>query len=133
MSRRHDWPQRLALYLEQRRATPFEWGVHDCCRFAAGAVEAMTGRNRMDHFAYSTELGAARLIQRAGGLEVLLRETLGEPLPSLGQAQRGDVVLADLESGPTVGVFLGRVAAFAADIGITWRSATVCHLAWRIA
>ena len=130
--RHPDWPARLAGYLESRRATPFAWGSHDCCRFAAGAAEAMTGRDAMAAFTYRNELGAQRLIRRAGSLDELVRRTLGEPLPTVLRAGRGDVVLADLERGPTVGLCLGQSCAFAGDVGVVYRPLAFARLAWRI-
>ena len=45
MTRLRDWRTRLAAYLAAGRAKPFAYGEHDCARFAAGAVEAVTGDN----------------------------------------------------------------------------------------
>lgn len=126
-----DWPQRLGDYVESRRSTPFEYGTHDCCRFAAGAVIAMTGHNYMAAFDYKNGLGAERLIRRAGTLDALVNRTLGEPVhPS--QAGRGDVVLADLERGSTLGVCLGETCVFAAEpAGLAFHPRAVIRLAWR--
>ena len=130
--RRREWPQRLAEYVDLRRETPFEWGAHDCCKFAAGAVEAMTGENRMADFHYANEIGAMRLIKAAGSLDELVRRTLGDPLPSVAQAKRGDVVIADLDRGATVGVCLGGVSAYAAERGLLFLPTLRARAAWRI-
>lgn len=131
--RRHDWPEQLAEYLDACRDAAFVWGEHDCCRFAAKAVLAMTGRDYMFDYTYRGELGARRLIQRAGSLDVLLRRALGDPLPSVAQAGRGDVVLAELELGPTVGICVGPLCAFAREpAGVTFRSLRAAQHAWRI-
>lgn len=130
--RYQDWPQRLDAYIESRRATPFEYGSHDCCLFADGAVVAITGESRMASFDYTSRLGAERLIRGAGTLDALVNRALGEPVhPS--QAGRGDVVMADLEHGATVGVCLGAVCAFAAEpTGMTFRPRATVRAAWRI-
>jgi hypothetical protein len=129
--RRHDWPQRLDDYLASRRGEPFNFGTHDCCHFAGGAVEAMTGKNPMRAFDYRNRLGAERLLRSAGTLDALVNRTLGEPVhPS--QAGRGDVVLADLENGATVGICLGDWCVFATDPGITFRERSAARAAWRI-
>ena len=126
-----NWPERLAQYVEARRSTPFEYGSHDCCMFAGGAVEAITGQNPMHEFDYRNRLGAERLLRSAGTLDALVNRTLGEPVhPS--QAGRGDIVLADLEEGATVGVCIGDQCVFAADPGITFRPRSVARAAWRI-
>lgn len=133
MKRKHEWPELLAEYVTERRKTPFAWGTHDCCKFAAGAVQAIAGENPMAEFHYGNEVGAMRLIHEAGGLEVLVTRTLGAPLPSVGQAKRGDVVLAELANGPTVGVCLGVQSAYAAAAGgVLFLPTAGARLAWRI-
>lgn len=132
MTRRHDWADRMFKYVDSRRETPFAWGTHDCCRFAAGAVLAMTDKDYMSSFDYSTELGAAKLIRKAGSLDALVNRALGEPLPAVAYAQRGDVVIADLDNGPTVGVVLGVLSAFAAPVGLLFVPTQQARVAWRI-
>jgi hypothetical protein len=127
-----DWPQRLAEYVEASRVAPFAYGSHDCCWFAGNAVEAMTGENPMRAFDYTSRLGAERLIRSAGTLDALVNRALGEPVHS-SQAGRGDVVIADLEEGATVGICLGDRCVFATDpVGITFRPREMARAAWRI-
>lgn len=45
MKRLPDWQPRLLAYLRGIAAEPFAPGRHDCALFAAGAVQAMTGRD----------------------------------------------------------------------------------------
>ena len=132
MTRPTGWPERLAEYIESRRDTPFEYGKHDCCHFAGGAVVAVTGIDYMAGYSYTSELGAAKLIKSAGTLDTLVSRALGEPIhPS--QAGRGDVVIADLDNGSTVGVCLGDQCAFASDEGgLTFRPRMMLRAAWRI-
>lgn len=129
--RDHDWPEKLAEYVASRAATPFAWGTHDCCQFAAGAVQAITGVNPAAAWTYDSEFGALRLIADAGSLETLITQAMGAPVhPS--RAGRGDVVLADLDRGPTVGVCVGRECAFPADTGLTFRPRDVVITAWKV-
>lgn len=129
--RHPDWPERLASFIESRRQTPFAYGTHDCCAFAGAAAEAITGTIPAAPFPYSTELGAQRLIVEHGGLDNLLTAALGEPVhPS--QAGRGDIVLADLESGPTAGLCIGRDCVFPAAVGVTFRSRAAIVMAWKV-
>jgi hypothetical protein len=91
-------PERLAALIEARRHTPFAWGTHDCCLFAADAVLATTGadpaaewRGRYDSEAEALELLGAR------GLEGTVADAMaafGAPECPVLAAQRGDVVLA---------------------------------------
>lgn len=103
-----DWPTRLIQLLQQRRTMPFEWGVNDCCLFAADAIEAVTGEDPAPEFRdrYSTELGSMRVLKREGyeSIEEILRAKLGEPNPNKAPA-RGDIVLVDYMGTLTVGVY----------------------------
>ena len=44
------WEDSLSNYIAIKRHEPFEYGVNDCCLFAAGAVEAITGEDPMPEF-----------------------------------------------------------------------------------
>lgn len=129
--RHHDWPEKLAEFIETRRETAFAWGSHDCCQFAAGAVEAVTGTNPAAAWTYANEAEAQALIAAAGSLEALVTQAMGEPVhPS--RAGRGDVVLAELENGPTVGVCVGRECVFPAETGLTFRPREITLTAWKV-
>lgn len=126
-----NWPERLAEFVESRRTAPFEHGTHDCCAFAGAAAEAITGTNPATPFPYRNELGAQRLILEHGGLDRLLTAALGEPVaPAM--AGRGDIVLAELENGPTAGVCLGRECVFPSAVGIVFRPRAVIGMAWKV-
>lgn len=133
MPRRADWPQRLDAFIESRRETPFAYGSHDCCQFAAGAVDAQTGRNPASDWHYTNEIGARRLMAKWGGVAGLVTAALGDPVePAC--AGRGDIVLADLDDGPTVGVCLGRLCAFpAVGQGVLMLPREVIASAWVVA
>ena len=131
MTRLHEWPELLNAYVAAHRATPFEWGVHDCCRFAAGAIQAITGTDPMAQFSYTTEAEARALIESAGGIEALVTSVLGDPLPSVAQAQRGDVLLADLPT-PSIGTCLGATTAFVSERGLLLVRTNRARMAWRV-
>lgn len=109
----------LSAYIEAVRERPFEWGSWDCCHFAAGAVEAMTGENPMLEFlgSYSDEKSARAALKKlgAGTLYHTLLTKFGRPRhPS--RAQRGDIAYA-VHAGPTLGVCLGQDCAFVGEHG----------------
>jgi hypothetical protein len=128
-----NWPQRLDAFIDSRRTVPFSYGNggHDCCQFAAMAVEAMTGTNPAAKWHYSCELGAAMLIKKAGGLQALITEAMGAPVHA-SQAGRGDVVLAELDRGDTIGICLGRDCAFPGDVGTVMRPRSAIRAAWKV-
>lgn len=91
LSRLPDWPLRLAAYLEAGRGLAFAWGRSDCVRFAAGAVQAITGRHVLQ-WDWADRASAAAVLRRCGGLV----PGVGQVLPALAGAQwaqRGDVLL----------------------------------------
>jgi len=66
MKRFENWPELLAAFLEQHKATPFEWGRFDCALFAADAIHIMTGVDLAEDFRlqYDSALGATRQMQK---------------------------------------------------------------------
>jgi hypothetical protein len=133
MKRRPDWPQRLHAGIEAARPRPFEWGIHDCAAFATAIAAELTGEDPVAHLrgSYVSAFGAERVMAEHGGLAALVSQYYGEPAP-IAQASRGDLVLAERDNGPALGVCLGSVAAFAGPDGLAFLKMTECRLAWRI-
>lgn len=138
--RRNDWAERLARYLSTAARRRFEWGEHDCALFAAGAIQALREVDvANDLRTYRSEHGAARVLAAndCDGVEQIADKIAAEygfeEIPVL-RAQRGDVVVADLEAGPTLGVvdMTGRRAVFAAEKGLAHLELRYCRRAWRI-
>lgn len=132
-SRLENWPELLDAYVRQHEHTPFAWGTHDCCTFAANWVLMITDHDPMAVWRgqYRTATGARRLIDGAGGLEPLLIGALGQPIAA-GFAQRGDVILREMSLGPTVGIVLLGGAAFPGLDGIERRLIPVDAKVWRV-
>jgi len=91
MMRLKDWQSRFAALVAGARARPFEWGTHDCCLWAADAVQALTGRDPAAQWrgTYSSELGAFRIVFKLGGLPAIAALGGAEIDPAL--AVTGDV------------------------------------------
>jgi hypothetical protein len=127
MMRREDWPERLYDYVESRRDTPFDWATNSCASFAAAAVEAMTDEAvPLPAFATTAE-AAALLAERS------LRDRVGdvmgpEIVPSF--AQRGDLVLIDIEGRESVAVCLGLDAVGPGTAGIVLVPMSAAIAAW---
>jgi hypothetical protein len=137
MYRLPDWEVRLAAYLQPLRLRAFAWGSHDCCTFAAGAVEAMTGVDPMPEFRghYSTAIGSARALKRfgAGTLAATMDGKFEGASASL--AQRGDVVMTSGLLGICMGSFLIAVGREGDREGLIRieRARWVDARAWRVA
>jgi hypothetical protein len=88
-------PNALVEYLEDRADWTFGYGpdpkTHDCARFVAGGVEAVTGANPLKRFTseWTTRTGARRVLARHGGMASAVSEVMTEISPTM--AQRGDV------------------------------------------
>ena len=110
------WQDTLVNYIASKRHEPFEYGVNDCCMFAAGAVIEMTGEDPMSEFRgkYDSLKGSLKVIKEigAGTLELTLDSKFEEV--SIGYAQRGDLAFFD----DSVGVVMGDFAYFASDDGL---------------
>ncbi len=136
MYRLPDWEARLAAYLEPLRLRAFAWGSHDCCTFAGGAVEVMTGIDPIAEFRgrYSTARGSVRALRKfgAGDLAATLDGKFERVPASL--AQRGDIVMSSGLLGICLGPFLAAVGAEGDREGLIRidRAAWVAPLAWRV-
>lgn len=99
-----DWQPRLAALVSQRMRMPVVWGVHDCCLFAADALQAVTGVDVAADLrgTYSTQAEADAVLLAHGGLVELCIARAGPVVPTA-LAQPGDVGLA----------LLGKVRALA--------------------
>ncbi len=131
--RLRDWPERLAALFAAREAQPFEWGVHDCCLFAADAVLAVTGHDPAADLRgmYSTETGAARVLRRYGGVAGVAIAHAGRVVP-VALAQPGDVGLSQHDpERPALAVWGGAAWHAAAPLGVVVVPAGAVVRAWR--
>ena len=116
MTRRPDWPGRLAALLSAAEARPFDARRWNCARFALAAVEAVTGERPLVRVLPSLEASA---------------ESAGFPRIPPTFARAGDVVLAGDPQRLGVVVDGGR-AAFVGPRGLLRHPITTCTTAWRI-
>lgn len=129
--RLENWPARLDAVVEARRHEPFAWGEQDCVTFAAACVEALTGQRPLDGLpAWASSAQAERAIAAAGGLEAGVSARFQE-LP-LAFAQRGDLLLLDVDGLGTLGVCLGATAAAPGKRGLVFPETLSAHRAWRV-
>lgn len=111
VERKENWPRHLNEWIRSQMLEPFEYGSHDCCTFAAGAVEAITGVDLMVEFRgqYDSEAGSVEALATLGQgtLYRTLRRKLGNPVKGI-EGRRGDVAY----HAGCCGVVLGRQAIF---------------------
>jgi len=96
MARLFDWHQRLTGYVSGIATQPFSPGVLDCALFAAGAVDAMTGKNYAKKWrGYKTLKGGYKALKKAGFNDhiALAASILEEIKPAFASA--GDIAVVD--------------------------------------
>ena len=127
------WPQILADRVEHWRDIPLVYGESDCLQFCADVVQALTGEDHSGSFpAYSSQLGAAKILVEAGGIKPLISAVLGKSKhPS--KAMRGDVVVSIGADGmECAGICLGVNWAGPTESGIGFFSMTAAVAAWTV-
>lgn len=103
--RLENWQSKLNKHLQTVGA--FEWGKNDCCMFAVGCVQAMTGVDYGKPYrGYKTAKGALKRLEDHGGVEGIATIQLGEPKP-IKQAKRGDVVSFKTGDEIALGISVG--------------------------
>lgn len=140
-----DWPERLHDYLLERENMPVNWGVHDCCTFACGAIFEQCGVDPMEtaRGRYKKARGAIGWLRRNGGdlptAAVKLGIAAGLPEISPLMAGRGCIVLAPVpivggELSPALGIvgLDSRRALFVTDETTGYFEIPVvdCSMAW---
>lgn len=126
------WQRQFDALVAERMRTPFCWGQHDCCLWAADAVKAQTG---VDHAAgyrgtYFTELQAARLLRELGGLAELAGRVGPERAPLT--AQTGDVGLVFDGSRELLGICVGAHWLVPATYGLAALPLSAARRAWSV-
>ncbi|MEJ5079806.1 DUF6950 family protein [Ochrobactrum sp. MYb379] len=110
IKRYHDWRTRLSAYLYEVAHKPFQWGVHDCALFAAGAVEAMTGEDFAADYRgkYKTLIGGLRKLRKSGFDDhaAMAASLFEECHPS--SAHVGDLAAIETDQGIALGVVQGQ-------------------------
>lgn len=134
MMRVAGWERALAEAVEQAVKAPFQWGQNDCATWAFDVRHALTGIDDAARWRgqYATELGAARMLRSFGwsSYEDGCRALLGDPLPNVLLAQRGDIVLGGDPEG--VAVCIGARVVGMQPAGLAVMPLAACRMAWRV-
>lgn len=133
MRRLGDWPSRFDRLVTATRELPFAWGHHDCCLWAASAVEALTGRDPAAQWrgAYDDARGALNLLEGLGGLEAAGAMT-GMAI-AVAMASVGDVGLVTWPDGTeSLAVCSGHDWMCAGDDGLIRLPIACARSAWGV-
>lgn len=116
----------------QRMRTPFAWGVHDCCLWAADAVRAQTGVDPAQAWRgrYGTAREALRLLAELGGLRAVAAAA-GEPIAPMA-AREGDIGLLQRPDRELLAVCAGEVWLAPGPTGLVPVPLSAATAAWRV-
>lgn len=129
-----DWRRRLELYLAEVANRPFAFGRHDCGLFAAGAIEAMTGKDPGEPYRdrYGSFKGALKALRKDGFADhLVLANALFSALP-VARARPGDLAAVETGEGPAFGIVQGEQVYLAGEAGLRLVPLTDAARAWRV-
>lgn len=128
-----DWRDRLHKQIDLARAREAKFGMHDCLKFPALCIEAITGVNPATQFGeYSSEMGAAKLMAQFGGISGILTKAFGEPVAP-NWARSGDVVTLTVLGLETGAMCNGTTVVFSAKPrGVVFLTRGLIEKAWLI-
>ncbi len=144
MNRKENWPEKLADYISVCQEKKFRWGTHDCLRFAAGAIEAMTGVDLFDDYfekinfkPYRNRAEAYKLLGETyeGELERLCEVfAVYNDWPEVEKyyARRGDLAIIPTPEGDALAICIGSQCTAASAKGLAFVSVEQVKRAWRI-
>lgn len=137
--RRPDWPRRLHDWLYRAQHQRLVYGQTDCALTCAEEIWWLTDRDVAGRLrgTYFTEVGAAKIIRRAGGLAGLATGLIGEPMADPHLAHRGDIGLIEQTIAPgktieVLGVIILDRIWVRAEQGMEWRPRSAVVAAWPV-
>lgn len=84
--------EQVGAYLDAASRSPWVWGRHDCCQFVRGWVVEVTGRDPAAAWRYDSEMAAALMAHRRGGLVALFAELAqASGFPPTAHPRTGDI------------------------------------------
>jgi len=134
LTRLDGWEERLDAAIEAARPNPFALGQHDCARFAASCIDAITGAGLLEQLSaqYHDEESCLRWLATQGSVEAAASSLLGAPASGWACARRGDVCLVPVEGGDGLGVCVGLYIAVAAERGLSLYPLSTATRTWMI-
>jgi hypothetical protein len=118
-------------YLTECGTKAFKWGEHDCVLFASNWAKIYTGIDFLESYAsWDSELSAAKILTRGGGLEQCIISVLGEPIKTY--PKDGDIALLPDKLGGLCIVYGAYVVGPAKPIGLNFHPFTDTSRFWRL-
>lgn len=128
-----NFPSKLADFCHARRMQPYAWGTNDCVTFAADGVLAITGNDPITELrgTWSDAETAAAKIEEMGGL-INAVDARFKRRENKNLAQRGDLVMMRLASGPSLAICVGMYAAAPGDEHMLLVPMAHASLVWEV-
>jgi len=131
------WENRLNVYFESVANTDFQYGACDCVVFASDAVMSQVNIDPMleGRGKYTNLKEGVKLISELRGSYEGIMDHYFPRLPTVRRAQRGDVVLTQIDGDPCYGIVWhsGFSLFKSKGKGLTPIKTLNCAMAWRIA
>jgi len=129
--------QLLNAFIESRRHLPFQWGVNDCCLFAADWALLFTGQDPAADMrgTYGSALSAKRLLDAAGGVVSLADKrllALGWGVTPPPKAQRGSIAALGPQDSVALGVVIHPGVVAPGPNGLTFLPRSVITHTWSL-
>lgn len=133
----NNWPETLALFIEEKKAHSFDWATNNCGFFACDWIAMVVGVDPAADFRdkIDSALSAQRVLDEVGGIESIATDAafkFGWPPVAPAYARRGDIVSLDGGNGISLGVCLGAESVFLQKTGIAFFNTLQARRAWRI-
>ncbi len=130
-----DWKPRLIAWLSEVVRAPFRFGQHDCALFAAGAVQAMTGRDPAARFRgrYRTLRGGLRILRAAGFDDHIALAASQFAEVHVSRAAPGDLAVVPTTEGDALGLVQGEAVYVLMPTGLGMVPMTLASRAFRVA
>lgn len=128
-----EWFEALDAHIAERRDAPFEWGVNDCCCFAADWVKIATGVDPMAELrGLTSALAAHHALEGLGGMLAAVEQLCGPHIPG-SFAQVGDVAMVTLPDGhKAMAICLGPWIAAPSQNGLSMLPIDLAEATWRV-
>ena len=128
-----EWFAALDGFFSSKEDTPFEWGTHDCCTFAADWVKLATGIDPMEDLrGLDSAIAAHRALSEAGGMLAAVDLRMGPHLTGP-FAHAGDVAMTTSETGSKVmAVCVGAHLAVPGVVGLQLVPVQQAEATWRV-
>ncbi len=108
----------LREVIDRYSVEPFEYGISDCCTFAAECWCAVYGYSPLADLGWDNKADADAILAKHGNLYAAIVHALGAPLSTNAEARTGDVALVYYNGTRLAAVVAGSVLLVRTETGL---------------